>query len=262
MKQLNIAIIGGTGGMGKIFASELRKFGKIILCSRSLDKAKKVCKELGDHFEPRLNHQVQDADILIVAVPTNMMLKTCQDSLALMKQGSLLMDLSSVKTGLVDKLEIPPSIEYISCHPLFGPEGTLNEANIVLVPIIQKTWMEKIEKIFKEVNSVVSITSFRDHDEIMSKIQVMFHFANLCLVEAIDKSKISKKFYTRSFKLAQQLLKNFKKNLDVIFEIQEQNPFTKEAREFFHQQVTQLKDLPADEFVKRIRTSFSSIIDN
>ena len=84
------------------------------------------------------------------------------------------------------------------------------------------------------------------------KENVAAEILDVCLVDAIAKSNISKKFYTRSFKIAQKLFKNFKKNLDVIFEIQEQNPFKKEAREFFHEIITQLKDLPAEEFEKRM----------
>ena len=245
--------------MGQIFATELKQFGKILICSRSLDKAKTIIQELDSEFEPRLNDQIQDADIVIVSVPTHMMLKTCQESFAKMKKGSLLMDLSSVKTGLVDKLDVPSVVEYISCHPLFGPEGKLDGANVILTPIKQDVWLKKIQEMFTKAKSVISIIDFDEHDKIMSKIQVMFHFANLCLVDAIAESKIESKFYTRSFKMSQGLLKNFKNNLDVLFEIQEHNPYKEEAREFYLEIVKKLKDLSPQEFEKKIKSSFSKI---
>jgi len=256
---LNIAIIGGTGGMGQIFATELKQFGKIFICSRSLDKAKKIIQELDKEFEPRLNDQIVDADIVIVSVPTDMMLKTCEESLAIMKKGSLLMDLSSVKTGLVDKLKVPTDVEYISCHPLFGPEGKLNGANVIITPIKQENWLAKIKEMFTKVKSVISIIDFDEHDKIMSKIQVMFHFANLCLVDAIAESNLDSKFFSRSFKMAQGLLKNFKSNQDVLFEIQEHNPYKEDARKFYLEIVKNLKDLSPEEFEKKIKTSFSKI---
>ena len=256
---MKIAIIGGTGGMGQLFATELKQFGKILICSRSLAKAKKICQELDSEFEPRLNEQIQDADIVIISVPTHMMLKTCQETFTKMKKGSLLMDLSSVKTGLVDKLDVPSDVEYISCHPLFGPEGKLEGANVILTPIKQEKWLDKIKKMFSKVKSIISIMDFDEHDKVMSKIQVMFHFANLCLVDAVAESAIESKFYTRSFKMAQGLLGNFKNNLDVLFEIQEHNPYKEEAREFYLKVVKNLKDLSPEEFEKKIKASFSKI---
>ncbi|MHA1786162.1 MAG: prephenate dehydrogenase/arogenate dehydrogenase family protein [Candidatus Helarchaeota archaeon] len=259
---MKIAIIGGTGGMGQIFAQEWRKNAQILLCSRELDKAKRISLQIGKDIEPRTNDDIHDADIVIVSVPTNLMLKTCQDSINIMKKGSLLMDLSSVKTGLVNKLQVPSEIDYISCHPLFGPSGTLKDANIILIPIQTNNWLNKLKKMFNDSGSVVTVTDFETHDKIMSKIQVMFHFSTLCFVEALFRSKIDKKYHTRSYKLAEILLKNLKKNLDVILEIQNYNPYAREARDFFEKIVSELKDLPADEFEKRIRDSFSIINDD
>jgi len=259
---MNIAIIGGTGGMGRIFIEDWKEIATILICSRNLDKAKKVAREFKGNLIPRLNNDIGDADIVIVSVPTEKMLETCQDALINMKKGSLLMDLSSVKTGLVDKLKVPPEIDFISCHPLFGPNGTLKDANVILVPIKSDLWLDRLKKMFSDSGAIVNITSYKAHDEIMSKIQVMFHFASLSLVKAIADSKIEEKFYTRSFKIAEVLFKNFKKNLDVLFEIQKHNPFNKEAKEFYVKIVNELKDMPADEFEKKIIESFSIIKDD
>ncbi|NHI92680.1 MAG: prephenate dehydrogenase/arogenate dehydrogenase family protein [Candidatus Lokiarchaeota archaeon] len=259
---MKIAIIGGTGGMGQIFIKEWRKIATILLCSRNLEKARKIAKEFNGDVIPRLNYDINDADIVVVSVPIDKMLATCQECVINMKKGSLLMDLSSVKTGLVDKLNIPPDLEFISCHPLFGPNGTLKDSNVVLIPIKNQIWLERIKKIFEDSGSIISIAGYKDHDEIMSKIQVMFHFANLCLMKAIAESKIEEKFYTRSFKMSRSVLLNFKKNLDVIFEIQKYNPFNKEAKEFYHKVVGELKDLTPEEFEKEIKANFALINDS
>ena len=257
-----IAIIGGTGGMGRIFIEDWKEIATILVCSRNLEKAKKVAQEFKGQIVPRLNHDIGDADIVIVSVPTNNMLKTCQESLINMKKGSLLMDLSSVKTGLIDRLEVPPEVEFISCHPLFGPNGTLKDANVILVPVKYDFWLDRLKKLFNDSGSIVTMTGYKDHDEIMSKIQVMFHFSNLCLVKAISDSNIEEKFLTRSYKLAEILFKNLKSNLEVIFEIQDQNPFNKEAKEFYHKIVSELKDMPKEEFERKIIESFSIIKDS
>ena len=248
--------------MGRIFIEDWKEIATILLCSRSLEKAKKVAQEFTGNIVPRENSDIGDADIVIVSVPTDKMLKTCQDALVNMKKGSLLMDLCSVKTGLVDKLQVPPEVEFISCHPLFGPNGTLKDANVILVPIKYDKWLDQLKKLLIDSEAIITVTDYKEHDKIMSRIQVMYHFASLCLVKALADANIDDKYHTRSYKIAEDLFKNFKKNLDVLFEIQEQNPFNKEAREFFHKTVGDLKDLQPKEFEKKVRESFSIISDN
>ena len=258
-KNLKIAIIGGTGGMGRIFVKNLQDITKIMICSRNLEKAKLAAKELGENIESGLLSDCQDADIVFVSVPIKNVLENCARVVKIMKPGSLLIDLSSVKSALVDKLEIPKSIEYISAHCLFGPHGNFSGENIILIPVKGKSWLPKIKLLFEKLGSKLFITSLKDHDIMMSKIQALFHFTILCMVIAMAKSNIDPNFYTRSFKKMIPNLKNLQNNLDVIFEIQKYNPYSKKVKKFFAELVNGINDLNLNEFEKLIRDSFNNL---
>lgn len=258
---MHVCIVGGTGGMGNVFAKAFLELEDVTvkIISRDEKKAERIAKELGPDVAFGVIKDCANADIVIVSVPIKTVLTTCRNVVAVMKEGSLLMDLSSVKFGLVDTLKVPSHIEYLSCHPLFGPLGDIKEENIVLVPVQGDEWLPKVKDLFHKIGSQVSITSAEEHDDIMSKIQVMYHFSNLCLITALAKARISKEHYTRSFKKIQEFLRAFKLNFDVIFEIQEHNPKAKEARSLYAMIVKDLASREVSDLEKIVRESYSKI---
>lgn len=258
-KHLKVAIIGGTGGMGRILAKNLKNITKVMICSRNLEKAKSIIKKLGGNIESGLLIDCWDADIVFVSVPMDSILENCEEVVKIMKEGSLLIDLSSVKSGLIDKLEIPEAIEYISVHFLFGPQGNFSGENIILIPVKGTLWLPKIKILFEKLGSKVFIASFEEHDFMMSKIQALFHFTILSMVIGMAKSDIKPEFYTRAFRNMIPNLKNFQNNLNVIFEIQKYNPYSKEERKFFADLVNELNNLNFDEFEKLVRNSFENL---
>ncbi|MHA1380726.1 MAG: prephenate dehydrogenase/arogenate dehydrogenase family protein [Candidatus Helarchaeota archaeon] len=258
-KNIKIAIIGGTGGMGRVFAKNLKEKSRVIICSRKLKKAETIVKELGGDLEAGLISDCREADIVIVSVPTDKMLENCRKAIKIMKAGSLLIDQSSVKTGLVDKLTIPKNIEYISAHCLFGPQGNFLGENVILIPVKGEKWLPKIKGLFEILGSKVFIKSLKEHDILMSKIQSLFHFTILCMVVAMAKSDIDSKFYTRSFKMMIPNFKNLQNNLNVIFEIQKSNPYSKEMRKYFTKIVNELEKLEFNEFKDLIEHSFKKL---
>ena len=258
-KNLKIAIIGGTGGMGKILVKNLKDLSKIMVCSRKKEKAQLVAKEFGENIGSGLLSDCQDVDIVFVSVPIENMLETCEKVVKIMKAGSILIDLSSVKTGLVDKLVIPDTIEYISSHCLFGPQGDFLGENLILIPVKGKIWIPKIKILFEKLGSNVFIKSLEEHDLIMGEIQALFHFTILSMVVAMSKSEINPNFYTRSFKMMIPSLKNLENNLNVILEIQKNNPHSKDMRKHFANLVTEMSELNFDEFEKLVKDSLKNL---
>ncbi|MHA1144379.1 MAG: prephenate dehydrogenase/arogenate dehydrogenase family protein [Candidatus Helarchaeota archaeon] len=258
---MHVCVVGGTGGMGKLLAKAFLDIEdySIQIISRDIKKAERVAREIGTNVSYGILNDCKNADIVIVSVPIDHVLRTCQDVVKIMKDGALLMDLSSVKGGLVDKLKVPSHVEYISCHPLFGPLGDIREENIILIPVKGKNWFPKIQALFQKIGSQISVTTAEEHDEIMSKIQVMYHFSNLCLITALAKSRVSSEHYTRSFKKIRKFLKGFQQNFDVIFEIQQHNPKAIRARKFFAEVVQDLASKEISELEKIVRESYSQI---
>ncbi|NVM54414.1 MAG: prephenate dehydrogenase/arogenate dehydrogenase family protein [Candidatus Helarchaeota archaeon] len=231
-KRYEIAIVGGTGGMGQVLVRELKTHADILIISRSLEKAKKNAETFG--VRGGILKDCNTADITIVSVPVEYTHDTCQKLLKILKSGSLLIDISAVKTFIEDlKPDIPENISYISMHPLFGPEGSFQDFNVILIPVKDDKWLPIIQKLLSELGALTVIATSEEHDRIMSKIQVAHHFIYLMLASYLSDSQISPKFFTRSFRKTLQNFIGIEKNLDAILEIQKLNPHAQTTRKEF-----------------------------
>lgn len=250
-------VIGGTGDMGKLICQTFREDLDIYISSRDINKAKKVAKELGVNYAK--DNDFKDADIIVISVPINETLLNCEKIAPIMKNDSLLIEISSVKTGIVDQLEIPPHIEYISIHPLFGPSGGFMDQNIILIPVKEEKWLNILKELFEKKGSRVSILDYKTHDKIMSNVQVIHHFSYLCLGVYLAQNPVSKEFFTRSYKKTIDSFKNYEDNLDIMTEIQKLNPYTKKVRNKFINLIEKLSKMDYDEFKRVIFKSFSKL---
>ncbi len=192
----SVAIIGGYGGMGKLFAGVLKKHGlDVTLAGPRPEKGAKVAKELGVSFEQDNKTAVSDADIVIVTVPIRKTLAVIDEIAPELKDGSLLMDFTSVKKepcAVMAKLA-PKSVEVVGCHPVFGPSvKNFKGQNFVFCPIRKsktgtkgagtlhpkgegKNFLLFKKIVEKEGASVVECTP-EEHDRAMGIVQGMTHF--------------------------------------------------------------------------------------
>ncbi|MDD1777607.1 MAG: prephenate dehydrogenase/arogenate dehydrogenase family protein [Candidatus Helarchaeota archaeon] len=224
-----IAIVGGTGAMGQILTKELKPFGEIIIISRSLEKATSFSKKFG--VRAGILSNCNTADIIIVSVPIENTAQTCRDLFKIAKAGALIIDIAAVKRFLEEiKSEIPTHISYISMHPLFGPEGSFSENNVLLVPVKSDNWLPLIQKMLKKLKSTTTVITSHEHDSIMSKLQVAHHFIYLILASYLGQHPISPNFYTRSFKRTLQTFIGIEKDMNAILEIQKENPHAELTR--------------------------------
>src|SRR5207253_1400808 len=112
------------------------------------------------------------SDIVVLSVPTAETVRVATEIASLMTSGSLLTDLSSVKTGISDRAaeKTPKGIEYISLHPLFGP-GTdhLHGQTIIAVSYRSGQKWSKLARAFQASGSKVVTMSAAQHDRAMAK---------------------------------------------------------------------------------------------
>ncbi|MHA1312049.1 MAG: prephenate dehydrogenase/arogenate dehydrogenase family protein [Candidatus Helarchaeota archaeon] len=253
--MFKLIIIGGTGGMGQLITNTFKDELDIYIYSRDPSKARKFASELG--VNPAVKQDIYNADIIIVSVPISQTLKTCSEIAPLMKPNSLLIDISSVKTGIVDKLTVPDKIEYISMHPLFGPLGSFNDQNVILIPVKTDKWIDYVINLLEKHGSTVSTLSFQEHDRIMSNVQVIHHFSYLCLGVFLSLNPVQPQFFTRSYKKTIDSFKNYQNNLSIMLDIQKLNPYSKSIRQKFSDLVSELAQLPPNKLESRVYDAFS-----
>ena len=162
--------------MGAYFADFFRKKGFEVLISDR--KTKLSNRELA-----------KKADVVIVSVPIENTEEIIREVAPLVKKSGLLMDLTSVKMGPMDELK-KTKASYLGCHPLFGPTAKLEGQIVVLSPGRGKSWQKWLTQLLESAGAIVEVLPAKKHDQLMSYIQTLNHFADIAMTDTLRKSGI------------------------------------------------------------------------
>jgi prephenate dehydrogenase len=169
MDNIEIGIIGGTGGIGRWFAD---CFGK----------ADYQVHVTGRREGVSLSELAARCRIVIVSVPIAATPEVIRQVGPLLPADSLLMDFTSLKDGPVREMLAATRGEVVGCHPLFGPDcPSLEGQNIILCPGRGKTWLDWLEAFFTKGGARVTLASPASHDRMMSLVQGLTHLETLLM---------------------------------------------------------------------------------
>jgi len=238
----SVAIIGGYGGMGRLFARVLKRNGfKITIAGPRLEKGRVVAKDLGVAFENDNVKAAKDADIVIITVPITKTLSVIKEVAPVMKNGSLLMDLTSVKEAPCEAMlkAAPAGVEVVGCHPVFGPmTPSFDNQNFVLCPLRVSSRFKGFKKVIRKNGARITECSPKEHDEAMGVVQGMTHFMLISAgaamrdmgVDLKNSRRVSSPVYDLVLDLVGRLLGQDPR---LYAEIQLENKETKKARKAF-----------------------------
>ena len=264
---MKIAIIGGTRGLGAWIATFLsRRDVDIVVTGRNRIAGESISRKLGVEYIQDNVKSAAIADIVIISVPIDVTSDTIKEVGAVMKEGSLLMDVTSVKKEPTEIMEqyVARDVEVLPCHPMFGPRiRSLDGQVIVLTPLNKGKWYNIVFNFLESENARVIVTSPDMHDRMMSIVQGLTHFAYISIARTIKEFDIdikeSRKFASPTYNLM----------LDTIARITAQNPYLeysiltkncyiKKTYESFLKTASELKDLISNENQKEFVNSMSS----
>ena len=169
MKDCAIGIIGGTGGIGKWFATFFAGEGyPVHVTGRStgmpLPELAAACR------------------VVIVAVPIASTIDVIHEVGPLLPEDALLMDFTSLKEEPVRAMLAASRSEVIGTHPLFGPDApSLAGQNIILCPARGECWLELLRGIFVKSGARVTVTAPAEHDRMMSLVQGLTHLETILM---------------------------------------------------------------------------------
>jgi len=182
-----ISIIGGTDGLGKWFASFLKNRGyDVIVSGRDMIKGKDVEAELGVIYTNNNIDAAKKGDIVIISVPINVTESVIKDVAPHVREGSLLMDITSIKEkpSKLMKEFSKSGVFVLPTHPMFGPETpSLNRQVVILTPTEKEKnpFFEKIHEFLENEGAKVIVVSPKEHDKIMGVVQGLTHFVYISL---------------------------------------------------------------------------------
>lgn len=172
-----VLVVGGAGDMGRWCSKLFKDMGFDVYISSRRDISD-IARSIG--VKVATQEQAGDFDIVILSVPIDMVDSVASRVAPLMRPNSLIMDLSSLKKGPVEAMlkYVPPGVEVIGAHPLFGPGiGTMKGRTVVLTPTERcAKWLPIIKDIFEEAGAGVEVTTAEDHDRRMAIVQGLTHF--------------------------------------------------------------------------------------
>jgi chorismate mutase / prephenate dehydrogenase len=233
LDQTKVLIIGGTGRMGRFFARFASLQGaKVKLAGREINKTRTAAKEL--EVEPGTILDASASDIVILSVPMEETVRVATETASLMTPGSLLTDLSSVKTGITDRIaeKIPKGLEYVSLHPLFGPGiDHLRDQTIIAVLYEHDQKWSKLARALQGGGARVQTMSATQHDRAMAYVQGLHHFALISF--GLGLNGMGGEPRTQSLRETEDRIGKVLDNWNTIVGIQQLNPFLPPVNEKF-----------------------------
>ncbi len=160
----DIVIVGGNGGMGRIFSRYFEASGYRVFSfgHRGWDKAPQYLK---------------NAKVVIVTVPIDVTVDVIKQLSPLLREDQILCDFTSVKAPIVEAMMKYHKGPVLGLHPMFGPDiKSLVKQVIVTVPERDEKASEFLVEQFRIWGAKIFKSGAQDHDRAMSIIQALRHF--------------------------------------------------------------------------------------
>ena len=248
--NMKIGIIGGSDGLGKTLIYYFRDEFDVIITARDHKKGREVADELNVKYVESNKQLAGMSDMLIVSVPINHTPQVIREVAPFMKKGSVMIDVTSIKEEPLKAMEeyLPPNVEYIPTHPIFGPRTTeLDNQIIALTPTKKGKWYPKVYSYLAGKNMRIIETTAEHHDYMMSIVQVLTHFSFISTASAMAKLKVdineTENYESPIYNLMIDMIARIvSQNPYLTYYIQSMNNNSKKIRKAFNDAVDELRE--------------------
>lgn len=232
--KLDVKSIGivGFGAFGRLVATHLHPYFSLIAYDPELPPE-----------DDRLNHvrcgnivDVGRCDLVILAVPVANLATAIRELRPHLRPGGIVIDVGSVKMRPIEvmKAELPPFVEIVGTHPLFGPQSArdgIAGRKIALCPVRGRSALRIGAFLRHILRLTVHIVSPEDHDREAAIVQGLTHLVAKVLVRM---EPLPRRLTTASFDHLLQATEMVRHDAPSVFlAIERENPYAAEIRERF-----------------------------
>lgn len=241
-KKMRISIF-GFGEFGQLITKYLVKYADIYVYDRNQAKTELI-KSLGGN--PVNLEDAASCEVIIVATTLDALESTLLDISPLVKPGTLVADVTSVKIKPAEMMMriLPKNVQILATHPLFGnvsATGPTLEGHKIVVDPLRVENMDEIEKFLHKLGLDVIHLSCDEHDKEMAWVHALTFFVGRGVM-ALDPphSHFRTGYYNKLMAVVDMERTH---SLELFYTIQRGNPYAKEMRQRL---VKSFEELEAD----------------
>ena len=248
-KPQEILVI-GTGKMGHWFVQFLSGRGhKVNLCDTRASKA--------DRSTVGLKAGVKTADIIIIATPIPVTKQILEEVLSFKPKGTVL-DITSVKESIIPTMRkaAEGGLEVCSIHPMFGPEASVYNRNIVICECGSSKAVEKAAGLFDGAGAKMTYMPVEEHDQLIAYVLGLSHAVNIAFFRTLTRSGVDfvrlDRISSTTFRSQATTSKRVaNENPELYYEIQHLNTHSRHCLELFLQAVGDIEEFALEKDGKR-----------
>jgi prephenate dehydrogenase len=245
-KKQTLGII-GLGAFGRFMARHLGEY----FCVKGYDRTPPAPGALAAAgaeklLAPAPLEEVAACDIVVFAVPLESLRETVDAAVPHLRDGALVLDVTSVKMRPVEILaSLPGRVEALGMHPLFGPQSGkdgIRGMRVALCPV--RIGNERYYKVCDFLTEKLGLLCLRttpeQHDREMARVQAMTHFMSRALKKiGLQPSPMATRAYEKLQEFSAIVLSD---SWDLFLTIQNGNPFAEEMRQGLLRELHELED--------------------
>jgi len=206
---MKVAIIGGSGKMGRWLANFLLKDGyEVVITGRNESKLLEAKRQLGAEVTTNNVAAAKQAKVIIISVPIDNFESVVEQICPHTHPEQVIIDITSIKAFPVETMHkhIKRGI-VLGVHPMFGPgaRGIANQSFVLTPTNKEETALaQKIREYLETRGARVSLMTPDEHDEMMAVILGLSHFIAIVAADTLlsfDKLKQMKAIGGSTFKL-------------------------------------------------------------
>jgi prephenate dehydrogenase len=205
---MKVAIIGGSGKMGRWCANFLLKDGyEVVITGRNESKLLEAKRQLGAEVTTNVEAAKQ-AEVIIISVPVDNFESVVAQICPYTHPEQVIIDITSIKAFPVEIMHkhIKRGL-VLGAHPMFGPgaRGIANQSFVLTPTNEEETALaQKIREYLETRGARVSLMTPDEHDEMMAVILGLSHFIAIVSADTLlsfDKLKQMRAIGGSTFKL-------------------------------------------------------------
>lgn len=252
VESVTVAIIGGSGGMGRTMARLFRDLGHTVLVA-----------DLETELTPK--EAAALADVVVISVPIEATEAVVREIGPHVRDDALLMDVTSVKEAPLSAMLESTRAAVLGAHPMFGPNvHSLQGQRVVLCAGRGRAWHEWVRRMFSARGLVVTEADAAQHDRVMAVVQVLNHYQTQVLGLTFARFGLpideTLKFTSPAYLLELYVAgRHFAQSPALYGPIEMRNPQTVEVTRAFRDAAEELADILAAKDQARFEAIFDEV---